>query len=422
MKLACGYRVLWVLGLATAACGGGGGGGSDDTAQALAPGEIGTWAGDGVQGHAGDGADRTESRLNQPMDLTFSPSGVVYIADWNNHAIRTVSPNGTIDTLIGQPLPGDWPCQVPGDPTNCEVPLDEPIAASRLAMNHPTDVAILADESLIIAAWHNHKVEHCLPDREEVDVVAGQQSPGFSGDGDAASAAKLNFPDSVVIDADGAALVSDQRSNRVRRIELEGDGTIRTVAGATMPPVMSGFSGEGGPATDAELALAPYNLQGGADNPPPGGGIALDEGGALYVADSFNHCIRRIAPGSDGLIGVGDPAEEVIEAVAGTCGQSGYDGDGGPATQALLHQPHDVEIGPDGDLYIADVRNHAVRAVDLDSNEIRTVAGTGTAGYSGDGGPATDAQLSSPYGVSFDEAGDLYIVDTRNNRIRVVKQ
>jgi sugar lactone lactonase YvrE len=104
--------------------------------------------------------------------------------------------------------------------------------------------------------------------------------------------------------------------------------------------------------------------------------------------------------------------------VAGTLGQPGYDGDGGPATAALLRQPFDVEVGPDGALYVADTENNVVRRVDLDKDEITTIAGTGKAGYSGDDGPATQAKLREPYGLAFDAKGTLYIVDTFNNRIR----
>jgi hypothetical protein len=110
--------------------------------------------------------------------------------------------------------------------------------------------------------------------------------------------------------------------------------------------------------------------------------------------------------------------DELITTVAGTLGQAGYSGDGGPATAAELRQPYDIELDGDGRLFIADTENHVVRCVDFDKDEIVTFAGTGKPGFSGDGGPAVWARLREPYGLSFDEAGDLYVVDTINNRIR----
>jgi streptogramin lyase len=170
----------------------------------------------------------------------------------------------------------------------------------------------------------------------------------------------------------------------------------------------------------AKLALAPYTKVDGADNPPPGGALALRADGTLFISDTFNHCIRSVAPGSDGIVGDGDPAEEIISTVAGQCTSVGFAGDGGPGRSALLNLPEDLEIGPDGKLYIADTANHVVRRLDLDTGNIDRVAGTGERGFSGDLGPPEAALLNSPYGLGFDASGGLYIVDTLNNRIRVI--
>jgi sugar lactone lactonase YvrE len=410
MRKVSGLALL--VGALPVACGGG-----DETERARQPlsGDLITVVGDGTQGHDGDGHPLVESWLNQPMEIVFDAEDRATIVDWNNHSLRRVTAEDTLETVIGQPFPGDWPCQVQDDANNCDVPLDGSVPAVELSLNHPMDVAFDADGSLLIVAWHNHKIQRLVGD--SVTVVTGQQVPGFAGDDGLAFDAALNFPDSVIIDSSGALLISDQRNNRVRRID--STGTITTVVGATSP---SDYAGDAGPAAECSLALSPYDEIGGSDNPPPGGGLALDTAGNLYLADSFNHCIRRIAPGADGLIGSGESSEETIETVAGVCGMSGYRGDGGPATEALLSQPHDVEIGPDGALYVADAKNNAVRRVDLDSGTIETIAGTGQPGFDEDVYQAAETRLRLPYGIAFDSQGVLFIVDTGNNRVRKVIQ
>lgn len=381
-----------------------------------------TWAGEGTQGFDGDGLSRTESWLNQPMELLFDGNGIAYVADWNNHRIRTVGTNDLCDTMIGTVLPGDWPCQDPSDASDCDVALTETVNGSDLSLNHPMDLALASDGSITIAAWHNHKVLSLNPATGEVSVIAGGQSPGFSGDGGPANEAKLNFPDSLVFDAAGNLFVADERNNRVRRIANDASRTIQTVAGSSSPPSQSAFSGDGGPATSAKLALTAYDELGGSDNPPPGGPLALDSSGDLYVSDTANHCVRKIMSGSDGIIGGGESSEEIITTVVGQCTVSGYSGDGGSPSEATLQSPHDIEFGPDGRLYVADSGNHVIRAVDFSAGLIQTVVGSSVAGFSGDEGSPLEARLREPYGIAFDADGRLYVVDTLNNRIRVVEE
>lgn len=383
-------------------------------------GEIGTWMGDGTQGFDGDGNKPLDSFLNQPMDLTFGPDGLAYIVDWNNHRIRRLTAAGTLETFIGQDLPGDWDCQNPADPNNCTVPLSDGIMGANLALNHPMAIKFSPSGQGYLAAWHNHKVETFDPATSEVHVVAGQQVPGYAGSGGPASGSRLNFADSVVVDAQGNVFIGDERNRRVRRVATDDARTITDVVGTTGAPPSSGYDGDGGPATMAHLGLAPYAVIDGADNPPPGGALALASDGTLYVADTFNHCVRAVSPGTDGVIGDGDPVEEIITTVAGQCTMSGSSGDGGPATSALLNLPEDLEIGPDGKLYIADSGNHVIRRVDLTSGVIERVAGTGSRGFSGDLGTPLSATLNTPYGLAFDAAGNLYIADTLNNRIRII--
>ena len=219
-----------------------------------------------------------------------------------------------------------------------------------------------------------------------ITTVAGTGTRGSSGDGGPATAAQLNAPRTMAVAADGAIYLTDTENHRIRRISPSG--VISTIAGTGS----AGYSGDGGPAVAARV-----------NNPH---GIAVDADGNVYIADAPNHRIRRV------------DRDGIITTVAGT-GSSGYNGDGIAATSARLYYPKGVEVGPDGSLYIGDANNHRVRRVDA-SGVITTVAGTGTSGFSGDGGPATAARLKFPRNLAFDSAGRLYIADDENFRVRRV--
>ena len=216
--------------------------------------------------------------------------------------------------------------------------------------------------------------------------MAGNGERGFSGDGGPAIDALLNLPFGVAAGTAGNLYIADTNNRRVRKVSPEG--TISTVAGNGD----FGFAGDGGPAIDASLAL-PVDL-------------ALDGGGNLYIADFSNNRIRKVSP--DG----------VITTVAGN-GEFGFSGDGGAATSAALAGPIGLTFDGAGNLYFADRSNHRIRKV-TPQGTISTVAGNGVLGYSGDGGPATSASLSTPRGAQADAAGTLYIADSGNHRIRKV--
>jgi hypothetical protein len=402
----------------------------DDSSSGPRSGQIGTWMGDGTQGFDGDGHTPLRTWLNQPTDLEFGPDGRAYLVDWNNHRIRRLEANGKVRTLIGRDLPGDWDCQNPADPSNCAVPMTWTVSGLTVGLNHPMALKFAPDGQGYIAAWHNHKLEAFVESAAagspagtvDVHIVAGQQAPGYLGDGGPAAASRLNFVDSVAIDGHGSVYIGDERNRRVRRIANDDARTIIDVAGTSPAPPGSSFDGDGGPATGARLALAPYTVVDGADNPPPGGSLALGPDGTLYVSDTFNHCIRQISPGSDGVVGDGDPTEEIISTLAGQCTVSGLAGDGGAATGALLNLPEDLELGPDGKLYVADSGNNVIRRIDLVSGTIERVAGTGLRAFAGDLGPPLEACFDTPYGLAFDAIGNLYIADSFNNRIRIIRK
>jgi hypothetical protein len=201
----------------------------------------------------------------------------------------------------------------------------------------------------------------------------------------------------------------------IRRIAADDDRTITTIAGVKGP---SAYQGEQGPATAAALGMCPYDEAGGSDNPPPGGALALDADGNLYVSDTFNHCVRRILAGDDGLVGAGDASQEIIETFAGECGTPGFDADPEPS-RLRLRLPRDVEVR-DGGLYIADSGNSVIWRVELDSGKATRIAGTGEAGVAPSGALPLEAPLDQPYGIGFDHAGNLYVADTLNNRILVL--
>ncbi|WP_086055668.1 NHL repeat-containing protein, partial [Protofrankia coriariae] len=219
-----------------------------------------------------------------------------------------------------------------------------------------------------------------------ITTVAGTGTYGFSGDNGPAAQAHFATPTDVARDRAGNLYIADTDNNRIRRINVVG--TVTTVAGTGAP----GYSGDDGPATAAQLAKPTS--------------VLVDADGTLYIADTGNHRIRRIG------------TNDVITTVAGS-GTPGYSGDGGPATAAQLANPGSVAVTDDGRVYIADTDNNRVRRVDSDG-VITTVAGTGAPGYSGDDGPATAAQLARPGGLAADTAGNLYIADNANNRIRRV--
>jgi hypothetical protein len=224
-----------------------------------------------------------------------------------------------------------------------------------------------------------------------INTVAGVfGSIRFAGDGIQATTAPIQLPAGVVADAAGDFYLSDTQNFRIRKVTAAGD--ISTIAGTGQ----AGYGGDGGPATQA-LIDAPA-------------GLALDGAGNLYFADTNNNIIRRI-----------DAFSGVITTVAGTPLNNGFSGDGGAATSALLTSPEGIAFDEAGDLFIADTGNNVIRKVTA-AGTISTVAGTGTAGFNGDGPTATAAQLNSPWGVSVAVAqdGSLYIADLGNNRVRKV--
>ncbi len=353
----------------------------------VSPGDISTVAGNGVAGLSPDGLAPTQTALYTPVDLTISPEGIPHILDFNNHRVRTIE-GGVIHTVIGTGSIGDAP---------------EGLPATQVNLNHPTNIIFDGSGQLILAAWHNSKIMRLDQGSGNLMRFAGDGSRAYA-DSCPALSCKLDLPVGLALDpSNGDIYVSDEANVRIRRIN-GSNGWIHTICGKGRP---GGYTGDGGPAIDAEL-----NMPSG-QSAPPVGRVAFANG-QLYIADYSNHAIRRI-----------NVATGIIDTFAGN-GMAGFSGDGGPATAAQLNSPSDVDVDDAGNVYIADTYNSVIRKVDT-NGVITTFAGTyyaymgdGSVHFSGDFGPATAAFLDRPHGIAIGPEGDLWIADTYNNRIRKV--
>lgn len=360
----------------------------DEGCADLQPGHACTWMGlrEG-EGFNGDGLHRRETLINQPQDMVFLPDGTAWFTDFNNFLIRRVLTDQTVESMVGATNP-----LFPGDGPLTGIPA-EGADGSEWQLNHPTNVLVKPDGDVLVVGWHNHKLLSVNPDDGFVRVLAGAGGD-FQGDGfEAATSARFRQVQDATYDEAGNLYLIDQGNGRIRMIDTSG--IITTIAGNGN----LGYAGDPGPALDAQ-----FSWQRGS-NPNPSGALVYHEG-LLYISDTDANVIRVL-----------DLVSGMIERFAGT-GTPGGSGDDGPAIDAELHAPRDLEIGPDGDLYFADTNNGKVRAIDLETGVIRTVVGTGELGREdADGLPATDIKLRRPFGIAFDLDGNLYVMDTLNSRI-----
>jgi sugar lactone lactonase YvrE len=266
----------------------------------------------------------------------------------------------------------------------------EGAAATTGSVNFPYAVSLDAAGNLYIADAFNNRIRKVDLSTGILTSIAGTGTLGVSEDGGLATATDLANPQDAEIDPTGNLLIADSGGNRIRRVDAK-TGIISTVAGTYLE---SGFSGDGGKANSAWL------------NSPKG--VFCDSSGNLYIADTYNNRIRKV-----------DAATGIIATIAGN-GQEAYGGDNGPATSASLYRPERVVADTGGNVFISDTKNHRIRRIDAGTKIITTFAGTGTKGYSGDGGPAVAAKMESPSQLSFDNSGSLYFADSGNGRIRKI--
>jgi trimeric autotransporter adhesin len=340
-------------------------------------------AGNYATSYSGDGGPAINAQLHIPRGVAVDRSGSLYIADTLNGLIRKVAADiGIIGTVAGHYNPYS-PLQTA-----------DGIPSTEASLNQPSGIAVDSSGNLYVT--DAARVRQINAATGVITTVAGNLTvsqpggfpQGYSGDGGPATSAKLNNPAGLALDAGGNLYIADTY-NSVIRMVTAATGIITTVAGSG-----PGYTGDGGPATRAGLKMPT--------------GVAVDSACNMFIADQGNNTIRKVTA-----------ATGIITTVAGN-GVQGYGGDGGPAVLAQVNQPSGVAVDSVGNLYIADQGNSAVRKVTLATGVITTIAGNGSVGFRGDGGPASAAQLANPFGVATGPGGRVYVSDTMNNRIRAL--
>ncbi|MDB4953689.1 MAG: hypothetical protein JWO36_1258, partial [Myxococcales bacterium] len=390
-------------------------------------------------GYRGDHGPATEAVLYIPMDSVVSPDGELWFLDFNNYVVRAIDANGDIRTVIGNGQLGD-------SPASDHLPSVPALAA----FNNHTPNLFFSNGYLYLAAWHESRIKRVQLSDMTMENFAGRGVRTlYDGDGGPALKAALDLPSSITLDPAGHIVIMDQANQVVRMVD--DSGNLQTIAGKCVvdldspcapgvqplacpgsnklacigsgpgpnvkkpltfrerlaqecaKPCTPSYGGDDGPALNARMAQ-PYGQS--AD---PAGRIAYDHAGNLLIADTENSRIRKVSNG-------------VITTIAGT-GVGGYSGDGGPAHEAQINHPIDIDIAPDNTIYFSDVDNDCIRKISP-AGIISTVVGQcnpdpNARGFSGDGGPPLQAKLNRPYGINL--AGNkLYVSDSYNNRIRVV--
>jgi hypothetical protein len=393
--------------------------------QAMTANSIYTIAGTGSVGSTGDGGLGTAAKVDNMEGVSFDSRGNVYLADSYNARIRMVPKIS--GTNFSQPMTVGYIYTICGD--GFMVPIVNGGPATNSALDNPQGVIVDPSQNIYYSEKNNDRVgivpktsgtyfgqsmigNHYYP-------IAGTGVPGYSGDGGAATAAKIRDPAGVSLDLSGNVYISDNYNNRIRFIPKTGGTYFGVAMTANYIYTIAGngtgsYGGDGGAATAAQIKT-PY-------------GLTVDGSGNVYIADYGNHRIRFIPVADGTYFGIGMTAN-YIYTIAGT-GSAGSSGDGGLATSALMNLPTGVSLDGEGNVYIAAVNNYSVRfipktsgtyfGVSMTANCIYKIVGTDSFGFGGDAGLATLGSLDFPYGVTVDAGGNIFIADSNNNRIRFV--
>lgn len=331
-------------------------------------------AGTGAKGFAGDGGPATQAQLNEPGGIARGPDGALYICDTANHRLRKLTSDGKISTVAGTGEKG-WS----GD--------GGPATAAKLS--EPYEVRFDRAGNVFWVERLSHCVRKLEAKTGVIRTIAGTGTAGFSGDGEPATKAQLNEPHSIGFDPAGNLYICDVKNHRLRKVDMR-TGLISTLAG----------TGEKKPTPDGvPFAGAPLSGPRALD---------FDQAGNLWLAPREGNAILKL-----------DLARGTVHHVAGT-GAKGFTGDGGSAKDATLNGPKGLSVGPNGNVYIADTENHAVRMIDVKRGTIELIAGTGTRGDGPEGDPLK-CQLSRPHGIFVDADGSIFVGDTEARRVRVIQ-
>lgn len=343
-------------------------------AQSAVNGTVVTFAGTGAKGFSGDGGPAVKAQLNDPTGIVRGRDGALYICDTGNHRIRKVTRDGEITTVAGTGEAG-WS----GD--------GGPAIAAKL--NEPYEVRCDAVGNLFWVERLSHTVRRRDVKTGIVGTVAGNGTAGFSGDGGPATNAQLSEPHSIGLDKAGDLYIADVRNHRIRKVDMKA-GTISTFAG----------TGERKPTPDgARFADAPLHGPRALD---------FDKDGNLWLALREGNAILKL-----------DLARGTVFHIAGNGGK-GFTGNGGPAKEAALNGPKGLSVPPNGNVYVADTENHAIRMIDVRKGTLLLVAGTGARGDGPDGNPL-QCQLARPHGIFVDSDGSVFIGDSETHRVRVIR-
>lgn len=338
---------------------------------------IQTVAGTGEPGYSGDGGRALNARVNAAQGIAVDRAGNIFVAEYASHVVRKIDTAGMISTVAGLADTAGFN----GD--------NQPATKALLAT--PSDVVIGPDNNLYIVDKGNHRIRR-IDGSGNITTVVGNGQPGFGGDGGPATQAKLNLPSAIAFDAAGNMYIADTGNHRVRRVS---NGVISTIAGNGS----FGYSGDGGPALQGKFKSV--------------NDVAVSPSGDVYVADSLNNRVRKISNGTISTV-VGTGAFNIASV--------SQLGDGKAASSAIVRWPYALAFDTAGNLYIAEYASNRIRRVGGDGT-ILTVVGSGDpriGAATGDGGPAERARLFGPSGVVVDAAGNIYVSDSRNYRIRKV--
>ena len=342
------------------------------------PGIITTVVGTGERGYSGDGGPAAEALMSEPFMCAFDAAGNLYVAEAMNHCVRWVdAATGIITTIAG---------------TGAEGYSGDGGAATEATFNQPYSLQVDSNGDVYVVDRLNYVIRRIDAATGIISTVAGTGEPGYGGDGGPGTEAQFREPNDCFIDRSagdgrGGLLIADVQDQRIRRLDL-ASGIITTFAGNGE----KARGGDGLPATEASILGARA--------------VCMDGAGNTYIAEREGNGIRKV------------DTNGIMSTLAGT-GEFGYGGDGSPAFISTWGGPKAIRCDHAGNVLVVDTENHAIRRIDAVTSHVLTIAG-GRLGGEGDGGPADQAGMDRPHGCDVDAAGNIYIADSNNHRVRVV--